>query len=183
MLKKYIKLLLIIAVMCICFISCSSISGNTEVKENIDNGIDFAKGTLDKAKEIITGDNTSDKVIEKYKDIKKVSEFNLNDMVIGIEEAGYKVTIIAKEKDFFDAPKFKLIVGESYIQAYDYEELITLKKDISAITENGLKISGSDIKWNYTPHYFSKGEILVIYDGDSKDILNMLGDIFSDELF
>ncbi|MGL5087218.1 MAG: hypothetical protein ACRC68_16145 [Clostridium sp.] len=182
--KKYLSSLICILMILISFGSCS-INNNSkdETSTPINKVGEFSKDTLDKAKEIITGDNTTDKEIEKYKDNKKVSEFNLEDLIESLKTTGNDVTIIAKEKDFFDAPKFQLMVGDATMNVYDYEELITLRKDISAITENGLIISGSEIEWEYSPHYFTKGEVLVLYDGNLNALINMLESILSKEIF
>ncbi|MGL4948777.1 MAG: hypothetical protein ACRC5M_00200 [Anaeroplasmataceae bacterium] len=182
MFKKYFISFLVISIISISIISCTN-NADTGTEKTIEIAKDLKKDTIDKTKEIITGDASDGKVVEKYKDNKKVSEFNLEDLLYTIKSKDVDLVVVAKEKDFFDAPKFELIVEESKIQAYDYEELITLKKDISAITENGLIISGSKIKWNFTPHYFTKGEVLVIYDGDSSEIISILESIFNEELF
>lgn len=182
--KKAILAALSLAIIVGSFVSCDTTDKVVEEsKKVVEKGTDMTKDALEKGKEMITGDTSTGKVVENYIDNKKVSDYNLENFKIDMEKQGYKVEIITKDKDFFDAPKFEVKINDSKILAYDYEELTTLEKDTSGITENGMVISGTKIAWNKTPHYYKKGELLIIYDGDNSDIINSLNDVFGLELY
>ena len=182
--KRTIILLIWLTILSGAFVYCTITEKVIdETKKIVDKGVGISKDALEKAKEMITGDKSSGKVIEKYNDNKKVSDYNLENFKSDIEAKDYKVEIISKDKDFFDAPKFEVKIGEDKVSAYDYEEIITLDKDLSDISENGLVVGGTKISWIKAPHYYKKGELLIIYDGDSKKIITSLDEIFKSELF
>ncbi|MBU3087472.1 hypothetical protein [Clostridium gasigenes] len=171
--KRVVISLLTLATIITVFVSCST----------NEKSIDNTKNIVEKGKEMITGDETTGKTVKNYSDNKKVSDYNLENFKLDMESKNYRVEIIAKDKDFFDAPKFEVEIGEDKVSAYDYEELSTLEKDTSAITEKGLVINGTKSSWNKTPHYYKKGELLIIYDGDDIKIINSLYEILGSELY
>lgn len=182
--KKAIISFLSLAITASIFMSCTTSKKVVDDTKNaVEKGADMTKDALEKGKEMITGDMTEGKVVENYSDNKKVSDYNLENFKSDIEEKGYKVEIIAKDKDFFDAPKFEVKIGDHKVSAYDYEEMSTLEKDTSDITENGLVVSGTRVSWNKTPHYYKKGELLVIYDGDDTETINSLNEVLGSELY
>lgn len=182
--KKVIIALLALTVTTGSFISCSTTEKVVEdTKNTVEKGTEMTKDALEKAKEMITGDNTEGTIVENYTDNKKVSDYNLENFKADMEEKGYEVEIISKDKDFFDSPKFEVKFGEENASAYDYEDMSTLEKDLSAITENGLAVSGTKLNWSKTPHYYKKGELLIIYDGDNTETINTLDEVLGSELY
>lgn len=182
--KKAILILLSLTIITGVFISCSATEKVVEDTKNIvDQGVDITKDALEKGKEMITDDKTPGKVVENYTDTKKVSDYNLENFKIDMETQGYTVEIMSKEKDFFDSPKFEVKIGDAKVLAYDYEEMTTLEKDMSGITENGLMVSGTKVTWETTPHYYKKGELLVIYDGTDTNVITALNKVLGTELY
>lgn len=182
--KRAIIALLSLSIMSGVFVSCTTTDKVVEDTKNVvEKGTEMTKDALEKGKEMITGDNTTGKVVENYNDNKKVSDYNLENFKVDMESLGYKVEIIAKDKDFFDAPKFEVKINNHKISAYDYEEMSTLEKDTSGITEKGLVVSGTKVEWNEIPHYYKKGELLVIYDGKDIELINSLDKVMGTELY
>lgn len=182
--KKAIIGLLSLTMMTGVFVSCSTTEKVVDDTKNaVEKGTDMTKDALEKGKEMITGDNTEGKIIENYTDNTKVSDYNLENFKSDMESEGYDVKIISKSKDFFDAPKFEVEIGANKLSVYDYEDMTTLEKDISAITENGYVVSGTKLNWAKEPHYYKKGELLVIYDGDDTEIINYLDKFLGSELY
>lgn len=182
--KRVLILLLSLTVFTGILTSCST--GEKVVEETkkvVDKGVDMTKDALEKGKEMITGDKTPGKVVENYTDNKKISDYNLENFKLDMESEGNTVEIISKDKDFFDSPKFEVKFGDSKVLVYDYEEMSTLEKDISAITEKGLVVSGTKLTWEKTPHYYKKGELLVIYDGEDSSVITILDKILGTELY
>lgn len=182
--KRAILLILSLTIVTGVFMGCSTGEKVVEDTKNVvDKGVDMTKDALEKGKEMITGDKTPGKVIENYTDNKKVSDYNLENFKVDMESKGYTVEIMSKDKDFFDSPKFEIKIGDSKVLVYDYEELTTLEKDISGVTENGLVVSGTKVSWEKTPHYYKKGELLVIYDGENTNIITSLEEVLGTELY
>lgn len=182
--KKSIVVLLSLMVITSVFVSCTTTEKVVEDTKNVvEKGTEMTKDAIEKAKEMITGDSTTGKVVENYNDNKKVSDYNLENLKKDIEGKGYKVEIWAKDKDFFDAPKFEVKINDNKISVYDYEEISTLEKDMSGITENGLVVSGTKVKWIKAPHYYKKGELLVIYDGDNNEVISVLNETMGNEIY
>lgn len=182
--KKSVSILLSLSLFIGLFVSCSTTEKIVEdTKNTIDKGADMTQNALDKAKEMITGDTAEGEKIEIYTDDEKVSDYNLENFKANMDEKGYTIEIFAKDKDFFDAPKFEVKIGENKISVYDYEDMNTLEKDLSAITENGLVVSDAKIDWDKMPHYYRKGEMLVIYDGDNTETINALENELGPELY
>lgn len=182
--KRAILILLSLTIVTGVFISCTTGEKVVEdTKKVVDQGVDMTKDALEKGKEMITGDKTPGKVVENYTDTKKVSDYNLENFKMDMEAEGHKVEIMSKEKDFFDSPKYEVKIGDAKVLAYDYEEMTTLEKDMSGITENGAMISGTKVMWEKTPHYYKKGELLVIYDGTDTAVITALDKVLGSELY
>ena len=45
------------------------------------------------------------------------------------------------------------------------------------IQENGYKINGNKIDWKNVPHFYRKGRVAVVYDGNSQEIVKSLSEI------
>lgn len=119
--------------------------------------------------------NCSDeKEIKRYKDKEKVSDYNLSDYLNELKNSGVEYKLIKKEKDFFDGNKYIVVYNGNRIVVYDYEELSSLKKDIAIIRKDGPIVKGAHLSETKTPKYYTKGEILIIYDGKDDSIIKYL---------
>lgn len=105
--------------------------------------------------------------------------YNKSELKSVIENKGYKVTVSPMGKGYFtvDYDKYILDIGEFQVYEYTSEQKENIVTDLRTITKDGMVINGQKISWSSKPHYYKKGRIIVIYDGDNKDMLSLLENI------
>lgn len=122
---------------------------------------------------LITGE---EKEVKKYKDVSRVSDYNLTDFMNKLKDSGVEYKLFSKEKDYFDGNKYIISLYDTRITIYDYEEISTIKKDIAVIKKRGPIINGAHLSKDTIPKYYYRGELIIIYEGTNENILNLLKD-------
>ena len=76
----------------------------------------------------------------------------------------------------------KIKGGELSLYEYAKDAKTSLKNDINSIENKGNVINGMKMTWNASPHFYNKGRVIVVYDGDSREIMTSLNEILGNEI-
>lgn len=83
-----------------------------------------------------------------------------------ITKAGYKVTDLANNtKNYFSGNETDYRLGGDIVRVYEYNSATDLETDIRRIAPDGMTISGTDANYTTKPHYYRKGNTLIVYEG------------------
>lgn len=83
-----------------------------------------------------------------------------------ITKAGYKVTDLANNtKNYFRGKETDYRLGGDVVRVYEYNSAADLDADIGRIAPNGMTINGTDANYTTKPHYYRKGNSLIVYEG------------------
>lgn len=81
---------------------------------------------------------------------------------------------IAAESSSFSVPIKVISVGGADVQVYEFQNESDAKASSMMISEDGTEIGTSIIRWIDTPHFYTKGNIIVLYVGQNPEITNLL---------
>jgi hypothetical protein len=81
---------------------------------------------------------------------------------------------ISAESSSFSVPIKVISVGGSDIQVYQFQSESDAEESSLEISEDGTEIGTSIIRWIDTPHFYTKGNIIVLYVGQNPEIMNLL---------
>jgi len=81
---------------------------------------------------------------------------------------------IAAEGSSFSVPIKVISVGGADIQVYQFQSESDAQASSLMISEDGTEIGTSIIRWMDTPHFYTKGKIIVLYVGQNPEITNLL---------
>ncbi|MGQ0792187.1 MAG: hypothetical protein ACT4NJ_08220 [Nitrosopumilaceae archaeon] len=81
---------------------------------------------------------------------------------------------IAAEGSSFSVPIKVISVGGADIQVYEFQSESDAQVSSLTISEDGTEIGTSIIRWMDTPHFYTKGKIIVLYVGQNPEITNLL---------
>lgn len=138
-----------------------------EIGSTVEDGLDKARTGVEDTMDWFTNINFEDMA------------YNSSDLKASLESKGKTVEVTPMEKGYFTAPRqnFKVDLGEFHVYEYPSDQKENLISDIRKITDNGMLINGEKITWAKTPNFYKKGRIIVLYDGDNKDMLLLLESI------
>ncbi|MCE5219718.1 MAG: YtxH domain-containing protein [Clostridium sp.] len=89
---------------------------------------------------------------------------NFKDDVVN---AGYKLKESTNtKKNYFSGNETDYLMGNDIVRVYEYNSVNDLKRDISRISQNGLTISGTDANYTRKPYFYTKGNSLIMYEGN-----------------
>jgi len=81
---------------------------------------------------------------------------------------------IAAEGSSFSVPIKVISVGGADVQVYEFQNESDAQDSSQMISEDGTEIGTSIIRWMDTPHFYTKGKIIVLYVGQNPEIMNLL---------
>jgi len=81
---------------------------------------------------------------------------------------------IPADSSTFSVPIKVLSVGGSDVQVYEFQSESDAQVSSLMISEDGTEIGTSIIHWIDTPHFYTKGKIIVQYIGQNPEITNLL---------
>lgn len=165
-------------------IGCTNNKTVNDTKEKVEQG---ANETKDKVKEGVNDiTNTADETMEKFTD--EEGKYDKNAIIKDLKSKGFNPEVTnTKAKDnqkIFSVDKqiVKIKGGELSLYEYPMDSKGKLEGDIKSIQDNGKMINGTTMTWNTAPHFYKKGRVLVVYDGDSQEIIKALNEILGNPL-
>jgi len=81
---------------------------------------------------------------------------------------------IAAESSSFSVPIKVISVGGADVQVYEFQSESDTQESSLMISEDGTEIGTSIIRWMDAPHFYTKGNIIVLYVGQNPEIMNLL---------
>ena len=78
------------------------------------------------------------------------------------------------ESRFFDVPGVALIVPGRKLLAYEFADESQAEAQAGMVSLDGTGIGNKYVGWGDTPHFFSRGRLIVIYQGDDQRMLDAL---------
>ena len=77
----------------------------------------------------------------------------------------------------FDGRGYILSIAGQMVQVIEYSNPQKAEAEAKEISSDGRSIRGQDIGFTKTPHFFLKGKTIVLYPGNSADIIERLTDL------
>ena len=147
------SILALIIILSISLVGCGNNSTN-KVVEDTNKAKEDVKDTTEAVK-----DN-----VEAAGDSLKYTAQNLKDDIV---KAGYNLKDSANtKKDYFKGSETDYLMGSDVVRVYEYNSANDLEGDISRISTNGLTINGTNANYTRKPHYYKKGNSLIVYEGN-----------------
>lgn len=96
-----------------------------------------------------------------------------------LERNGYKIKEEDVNKDIFAGQRKWLTVNDNeHISVYIYKNNKSMEKDAGYISPDGFSYdtwkNHTSIDWISVPHFFKRDNIIVLYVGEDKQIINLL---------
>lgn len=110
---------------------------------------------------------------------KKVSITEYEQLILNLEDVGFSVIEEDVGEDILQGQrKWLTINDEENISVYLYENSQKMEEDASYINEGGTSYTNDgknvEISWVSYPHFYKKGNIIVLYVGENQEIINTL---------
>jgi hypothetical protein len=81
---------------------------------------------------------------------------------------------IAAESSSFSVPTHVISVGGADVQVFEFQSESDAQASSLTISEDGTEIGTSIIRWIDTPHFYTKGKLIVLYVGQNPEMTNLL---------
>lgn len=112
----------------------------------------------------------------------RISEIALKDLIINLEQKGFNVISKDEKKEIFQGKRKSLSINKNEnIYVYLYQTNEKMEEDSSSIDIGGTSYNNgkdyADIDWASLPHFFKKGNIIVLYVGENSAIIEALEEI------
>ena len=171
MIKKITSLIsvLLCALMCSALIACNS-SSNSSDSTTSESAKEGAQNIGEGVKDI------ADKAGETAKDVAEDMKFTAVRFKDDLAGAGYELKESAGSKfDKFSGTETDYYLGDDddIVRVYEYNSKEELNKDIEKISPDGLTIDGVK-KYEEKPYYYSKDNVLIVYEGDDSTYVSEL---------
>lgn len=75
---------------------------------------------------------------------------------------------------FFSVPGQVITVNGEQVQIYEYTDEEAANADAARISPDGGTIGNTMVDWIAPPHFYKKGQIIVLYVGTSTTVINIL---------
>lgn len=100
-------------------------------------------------------------------------------LIDSIKSRGIKTELVENLEDSsFSVPTRVVSVGGANVQVYEFQSESDAQNASHIVSEDGTKIGNNVIRWIDTPHFYTKGKIIVQYVGQNPEILNLFDSIF-----
>ena len=104
------------------------------------------------------------------------------ELISNLNNKGYTVKEEEVEKSILDGERKLLTLnGNEHISIYVYDNVESMKKDASYISEDGFKYhtenSITSIGWSSHPHFYKSENMIVLYVGENSEIMSVLEEL------
>lgn len=97
----------------------------------------------------------------------------------------FEVQDVENVDDFLSKTKKRMVIGKDALEIYLYNNNEKMEDDAKNINMNGFGYSDGNksmvIDWISYPHFYKKGNIIVLYVGENEKIISDLNDIMGDQ--
>lgn len=96
-------------------------------------------------------------------------------LIMALQSRGLEVKLIEEINDsMFIVPTKVISVAKTEIQVYEFDSESSTKDAKDTISDDGTQIGMNSVRWMDSPHFYSKGKIIVQYIGHNPEILSLL---------
>ena len=99
-------------------------------------------------------------------------------LVKGLQQAGFgtpeQEATNVLESRFFPVPGVALIVPGRRLLAFEFADESEAGAQAATVSSDGSGIGNKFVGWGDTPHFFSRGKLIVIYQGSDVEMLDTL---------
>jgi hypothetical protein len=81
------------------------------------------------------------------------------------------------EQAFFSVTGHFVNFSEENVQVFEYESAEAMESDAALVDPDGGSIGTTMVTWVATPHFYKKGQVIVLYIGDNTELLKMFESI------
>ena len=85
-----------------------------------------------------------------------------------------KIEEMSSESSSFSVPTTVISVGGADVQVFEFASEQDAKSASLAVSKDGAEIGTSIIRWMDVPHFYTSGKLIVLYVGQSPEIMNLL---------
>lgn len=98
--------------------------------------------------------------------------------------AGYdaKESTNTNKNDYFKGNETDYLLGGDVVRIYEYNSPTELEWAINRIVPNGMTASGNNADNNTNPHYYRKGNTLIVYEGKEPAYIDEFGKMYGNTL-
>lgn len=153
-------------------------SGNTATNST-DGTTGKADGTNDKTDGSTIGNDIKNGAESVKNGVERVGEdikYTAIDFKNDIVNAGHdiKESMENNKKDYFSGTETDYMLGNDTVRVYEYDSVDKLNADIATISNDGMTINGKDVGFTNKPYYYSKGNTLIVYEGNDPKYVDQL---------
>ncbi len=83
---------------------------------------------------------------------------------------------------FFSVEGNAITVNGENVQVFEYADQAAADAEAATISPDGSSIGTSVISWIGPPHFFQADSIIVLYFGDSEEVMGLLGEALGPQI-
>jgi len=105
-------------------------------------------------------------------------------LIAAIESRGILVQYkedLSAESSIFSVPIKVISIGGADIQVFEFKDKSEAGTSSLTVSEDGTEIGTSIIRWMDTPHFYTKGNLIVLYVGQNPEITNLLESLLGNQ--
>lgn len=165
-------------------IGCTNNKTVNDTKEKVEQGANETKEKVEQGVNDVK--NATNETIEKFTDDE--AKYDKNAIIKDLKEKGFNPEVTSTQANdntkIFSVDKqiVKIKGGELSLYEYPMDAKGKLEEDIKSIQDNGKTINGVTMTWTTAPHFYKKGRVLVVYDGNSQEIIKALNEILGNPI-
>jgi len=107
---------------------------------------------------------------------------NTKDFINLLNESGYKIKASIEENGGTLSGHLTAIdINDDNIFVYEYKDSKQMEEDLNTISDDGSMVGNAEISWIKPPHLYKSGNIIAIYVGDNKEIIDLINKILGQQ--
>lgn len=109
--------------------------------------------------------------------------FGFNNLIDALASAGVPAQPGERASGMpFSVPRRPVDVGTFEIAVYEYDDPATRVAEEATIAMEGWSVNHTPVEWVATPHYWSRGRVIVLYLGDDHSVIDFLSQVLGPEV-
>ena len=104
------------------------------------------------------------------------------DFIKLLEESGYKIKA-SKEgnRGTLSGDLTAIDINDDNIFVYEYKDSKQMEEALNTISADGSMVGNAEVSWIKPPHLYKSGNIIAIYVGDNKEIIDLINKILGQQ--
>ncbi len=126
-----------------------------------------------------------DEIIEQFyttNDGDEISDRETARLIADLRAAGATVSPSGEITQPFFTVKGQVVKVNSHdVQVFEYATATTSDAEAAQVSPDGSSIGTSIVTWIATPHFYKRGQVIVLYVGDDVDVINPLKAVLGEQ--